>query len=302
MIRVIAILFASLVLSFVISYSLAKYIFNPSVNKEKTQAYVLPTLFPTIGAQTSVSPTKIITSLKDIIPSKSPAAKSKPTPTTFLTPPASPTPTRGVSSLVKLMPLGDSITDGAVVYGGYRTPLWKMLMADGDKIDFVGSATSGSSDLGDWNHEGHIGWETGQLAPHVSAWITAAQPDIVLIHTGTNDLDHGNSPEVMTQRLSALLGNIFVAKPDTYVIVSTIVVAPKADGTAWAKYNAAIPGVVASYRSQGRKIVSIDMSNILTPDDILDGLHPNATGYNKMANAWYPVVSTIYREYAGTLH
>ena len=40
---------------------------------------------------------------------------------------------------LKIMPLGDSITDGYDVPGGYRTALWQKLTERGYILDFVGS-------------------------------------------------------------------------------------------------------------------------------------------------------------------
>ena len=56
-------------------------------------------------------------------------------------------------------------------------------------------------------------------------------------------------------------------------------------------YNAAIPGIVARYRSASRAITTVDMSHLLDQaTDYVDELHPNRRGYDKMADAWYPAV------------
>ncbi len=39
---------------------------------------------------------------------------------------------------VRVMPLGDSITDGFNVPGGYRIGLWQRLVGGGYTVDFVG--------------------------------------------------------------------------------------------------------------------------------------------------------------------
>ena len=226
---------------------------------------------------------------------------SMPTPTispmVFITP----TPTRPEiqpvrKTQIRLMPLGDSITDGTILPGGYRTELWKKLMMDGDNIDFVGSISSGSPDLGDSDHQGLIGWTIPQLDGSVGGWIAAYQPDIVLLHIGTNDLDHGATPESMTQSMSKLIGDIFAAKPDTFIIVSTLVPSTHGAGSTWSSFNASIPNIAAQYSSQGRRIIALDMSQVVTGGDLADGIHPNAIGYSKMANMWYPVVTTVYKQ------
>jgi lysophospholipase L1-like esterase len=123
------------------------------------------------------------------------------------------------------------------------------------------------------------------------------QPDIVLIHIGTNDLAQGTSAPVMTQNLIKLVGDVYAGKPDTYVVLSSIIPSPVGNQETWTNFNASIPGIAAIYRGQGKKIVALDMSHALTPDDFVDGMHPNANGNAKMAWIWYPTVATIYREY-----
>jgi hypothetical protein len=44
-----------------------------------------------------------------------------------------------LAEAVRVMPLGDSITDGFNVPGGYRVDLWQKLVAGGRTVDFVGS-------------------------------------------------------------------------------------------------------------------------------------------------------------------
>ncbi len=63
------------------------------------------------------------------------------------------------SPAVRIMPLGDSITYGSPVAGGYRVPLYHMLTNAAYAVDYVGTATgNASADLPEINHEGHGGW------------------------------------------------------------------------------------------------------------------------------------------------
>src|SRR5215472_7541686 len=89
---------------------------------------------------------------------------------------------------VKVMPLGDSITDGFVVPGGYRNGLWQRFTAAGYKVDFVGSLSNGPASLGDHDHEGHSGWRIDQIDANIVGWLNTQQPHTVLLHIGTNDV------------------------------------------------------------------------------------------------------------------
>src|SRR5689334_8226516 len=67
---------------------------------------------------------------------------------------------------VRVMPLGDSITQGGSI-GGYRLDLGTKLRAAGRSIDFVGSLTDGPASMPDRNHEGHPGWTIAQIDANV---------------------------------------------------------------------------------------------------------------------------------------
>src|SRR5437868_15322506 len=77
------------------------------------------------------------------------------------------------SSIITIMPLGDSITYGAGSSdeAGYRTLLWKECMQSGYRIRFVGTRSSGPRSI-DRHHEGHPGWRIDQLSSHVIPWLT----------------------------------------------------------------------------------------------------------------------------------
>src|SRR5262245_16433324 len=89
---------------------------------------------------------------------------------------------------VRVMPLGDSITDGTQVPGGYRIGLWQRLTTGGYRVDFVGTQFNGPSPLGDHDHEGHPGWRIDQIDANIVGWLNSFTPHTVLLHIGTNDV------------------------------------------------------------------------------------------------------------------
>ena len=206
---------------------------------------------------------------------------------------------------VRYMPVGDSITDGYTIPGGYRTLLWQLLVQqEGDRIDFVGSKDSGPAVLGDQDNEGHGGWcidgpcggdVDKVVAPRIQGWITQYKPDVVSVHLGTNDLKKGADGAETARRLDDLVGRIYAADPDVYLIVCQIIPA-RMDAEQHDVYAAAIPAIAARYQAQGRRLAVVDLSHALTvPYDYTDGTHPNQGGYDRMARALYPAVSEAYR-------
>ena len=107
---------------------------------------------------------------------------------------------RAQTAPIRIMPLGDSITDGSSFdspdgTGGYRGPLYNLLTAAGYNVDYIGSQTINSSQLVEQNHEGHSGWRIDQLDSNMAGWLgNLADPDVVLMHIGTNDFGQSVEP------------------------------------------------------------------------------------------------------------
>ncbi|MEE6257206.1 GDSL-type esterase/lipase family protein [Plantactinospora sonchi] len=193
---------------------------------------------------------------------------------------------------IKVMPLGDSITDGFNVPGGYRIDLWQKVVAGGYAVDFVGSGTNGPASLGDRNHEGHSGWRIDQLDANIVSWLNTYQPRTILLHIGTNDISQNRDLPNAPNRLAALIDRINTTAPQTKVFVATLVPLSFADAQV-RSFNAAIPQIVRSRANAGRPVHLVDMYPALTTADLADGVHPNATGYSKMATTWYNALLAV---------
>jgi lysophospholipase L1-like esterase len=201
---------------------------------------------------------------------------------------------QAASTPIKVMPLGDSITDGFTVSGGYRTQLYSRVAADGltSSLDFVGSMSSGPGSLLDREHEGLVGWSIGDLAGSIDGWMTSYTPKVVMLMIGTNDILHSLDMSTAPNRLSSLIDQICAKLPaggKVYVAQIT----PLTDPTYNAlvnQYNAAIPGVVQSKVTQGKPVFLVNMNSVITISDLSDGIHPTQAGYDKMGNAWYAII------------
>jgi lysophospholipase L1-like esterase len=195
---------------------------------------------------------------------------------------------------VKVMPLGDSITDGITVPGAYRTGLWQRFVAGGYKVDFVGSLSGGPAALGDHDHEGHSGWRIDQIDANITGWLQTYQPHTVLLHIGTNDILQNDDVSNAPNRLSGLIDHITAADPGAEVFVAQIIPLANSGQNAQVRtYNAAIPGIVSSKVSAGKHVHLVDMYDALSTSDLADGVHPTATGYDKMAAAWYSALLSV---------
>ncbi|MEV4701820.1 RICIN domain-containing protein [Actinoplanes sp. NPDC049316] len=195
---------------------------------------------------------------------------------------------------VRVMPLGDSITEGTQVPGGYRIGLWQRLAADGYRADFVGSQYNGPASLGDHDHEGHPGWRIDQIDANIGGWLSATSPRTVLLHIGTNDILQNYNVAGAPGRLSTLIDHITAAAPSADVFVATVIPLGNANQEAAARtFNAALPGIVQGKVNAGKRVHLVDMHAALTTGDLIDGIHPTAGGYDKMAAVWYAALRSV---------
>ncbi len=242
----------------------------------------------------------------------------------------------GVDVSVRIMPLGDSITEGLCdttatcnVPGirrptdasdaalcdwslndlnpksvGYRAFLRDKLAAAGVKASFVGSVDVAA----DLAHEGHSGWTIGDLDFCVenANWLEETQPDIILLHIGTNDMGWAHPPDQMLDDLRLLLEHIYAHAPKTHVIVAQVmavtsnlrsfyVTLPELGNDTLAKYNAGIPDVVADFQRAGFNVSLVDMTEVIESDADFDamGLHPTGKATERIADVWLEEVTEI---------
>ncbi len=195
---------------------------------------------------------------------------------------------------VRVMPLGDSITEGTQVPGGSRIGLWQRFTGAGYRVDFVGSQFNGPASLGDHDHQGHPGWRIDQIDANVVGWLRNTNPRTVLLHIGTNDILQNFNVGGAPGRLSALIDRITATAPSADVFVATIIpLANSGQEAAVRTFNAAIPGIVQGKVNAGKRVHLVDMHAALTTADLIDGIHPTATGYDKMATTWYAALRSV---------
>jgi lysophospholipase L1-like esterase len=195
---------------------------------------------------------------------------------------------------VRVMPLGDSITEGTQVPGGYRIGLWQRFATDGYRVDFTGSQFNGPAGLGDHDHEGHPGWRIDQIDANIVTWLRNTNPRTVLLHIGTNDVLQNYNLAGAPGRLSTLVDHITATVPAADVFVATIIpLANQNQESAARAFNATIPGMVAAKVNAGKRVHLVDMHAALTTADLIDGIHPTATGYDKMAATWFAALRSV---------
>ncbi len=220
----------------------------------------------------------------------------------------------GCKKPVRIMPVGDSITAGrssgvdnpsdlldSSLWTSYRRDLWLDLSNAGHYVELVGSQRGGLF-FGDFDprHEGHPGRTDDYVADNIHGWATSAQPDIVLLHIGTNRLD--SSPDDVER----ILNEIDAYSLDTIVVLARIVNRACQTPSCLDKvalttlFNDNVQSMAEARIARGDKLILVDQETgaeliyaIYPAGDMWDELHPFETGYRKMAGVWFAALHPL---------
>jgi lysophospholipase L1-like esterase len=200
---------------------------------------------------------------------------------------------------IRIMPLGDSITYGTNSTGtvSYRRPLYQLLSGAGQNVDFVGSQTDGSPEDFDRNHEGHRGWRADQIRDGITGWLNSTPADVVLLHIGTNDITQNQGATSTASEIGQILDDIDAWQTthnQVWVVLARIINRNDFRSGTTTTLNGLIQALADTRIAGGNRIVVVDMESALSyPGDLSDTLHPNDTGYGKMAAAWYAKLEIV---------
>ena len=205
----------------------------------------------------------------------------------------------------RIMPLGDSITEGAGWDGGgYRAVLREKLVAAGYDVDYVGTATHNPgtlADSGDVQHDGHGGWKVEDIAAEFPSWsMRIDAPNLILLKIGTNNFMQDQAGVMAKTR--SLLDEIKRIQPSAHVIVATLIpMMSDMNGTlgdwdAWVRqHNDLLRSEIAGRVAAGDNVSLVDMYPVVPiPSGYYDVVHPNETGYRAMADAWFTAITNQY--------
>ena len=193
------------------------------------------------------------------------------------------------TAIVKIMPLGDSITESSKGQDSYRFYLWHSLMDQGYQVDFVGSqegvrnGVPANPDF-DMDHEGHTGWRADEVLTHIEAWATATSPAVVLLHIGTNDICQEQTVSSTVGDIRGIIDVLRTVNPRIRILIAQLIDSTECPPAA---LNAQLPALVADKNQAESPIVLVDQYTGFDPATMTyDGTHPNAAGDSHMADRW----------------
>jgi lysophospholipase L1-like esterase len=227
---------------------------------------------------------------------------------------------------IKVMAIGDSITDDCEINGAWRAALQGLLQTNGYPFTFVGRQSSSPAPpaFTKTRHEGYCGAviaAPGVLTSPVHGYAgakvylenivpdalaeAANRPDLVLLLIGANDIGRGRNPyTVATNDMPNLLAIIFSNAPAANVVLAKITTLQNADlpgldyglyATNVAVYNAALQAMVNQHRAQGQNVFLADMFSVVNYNTMFlsEHLHPNAAGLQAVAKEFLSRIQAL---------
>ena len=197
---------------------------------------------------------------------------------------------------IKIMPIGDSLTQSNEP--GYRVYLYHLLQQLKIPFDFVGVKhdKEGEQEY-DTDHSGFSGYTIGpgpSLLDEYDEW----QQGNILYHLDKGHCILSSNPDVAgAERLDNLIYHIYRILPETSVLVSNIT--PLRENEHFADlYNNQVENIILKYQKQGHICCLVDMRNGINWDLEIDlgpdNLHPTASGYQKIADNFCKVLTSIF--------
>jgi lysophospholipase L1-like esterase len=217
--------------------------------------------------------------------------------------------------MVKVMPLGDSIT----AMFGYKEALWKLIRGAGlNGTDFVGNAPYGYLDdpNSDPDNNGYGGYvvrnllrPAGDRLPvngylsderDLEVWLRGQTPDLVLMHFGTNDAWGGANADDVLAAYSKILVSLRQKNPRVVFVVAQLIPMALADclycDGVVRNLNAAIPGWANRNSTVESPILVVDQHTGFDARALTrDGVHPNPAGAQQMADRFFRVIRSYLK-------
>jgi lysophospholipase L1-like esterase len=208
---------------------------------------------------------------------------------------------------VKIMPLGDSITEAEAGRQTYRYYLWHLIQGAEYSVDFVGSkhgaheGDPANTDF-DMDHEGYWGLRTDQVLRRLSEGAAAAaSPDMALIHLGHNDLCQGQDVDGTVAEIGAVIDVLRAANPSVAVVLAENIPSTFPCHALMPAFVEELPALATAKSTPQSPVVLVDQRTGFDPATMTyDGEHPNEVGSSLMADRWFDALKPLLDQRAAT--
>ena len=198
---------------------------------------------------------------------------------------------------------GDPDTNPGSAYNGYRDDLYFLLTDNGWQFDFVGTQADGDSTVFDVDHEGYSGWSAYQIKEIIIDLLDINQPDIVLLHIGTNDISQGDVVQNIRDEIEGILDKINSYNPEIIVLICKLI--PRLenednDQIRTEELNVLIEQLYLKKKQQeDYDIYFVDQYSPFLENEnwrteyLYDDIHPNNAGFYLMALTYFEALQKV---------
>ncbi|GAB3783795.1 GDSL-type esterase/lipase family protein [Nocardioides ungokensis] len=196
---------------------------------------------------------------------------------------------------VRILLVGDSVTQGSSGDWTWRYRLWQHLVSSGVRVDLVGpyedlfdnvTSTQGSDayldPVFDRDHAARWGMAFGDESPPVGDLVRRYHPDVVVEMLGVNDLGWRHAPPAAVDELARrFVADARAGDPGVDVVLGEV-------AQTWVpgapEYDASLPALAADLTTGASRVVAAAPAAPLVQGvDTYDAAHPTATGEVKLA-------------------
>ena len=211
------------------------------------------------------------------------------------------------SSPVRIMALGDSITEADTNHAGYRFWLHQQLLSAGYSFDMVGTR-NGNHIQGhhnsqgnpkypwfDRDHQSRWGAKLSEWQASIGQW-APLKPDVILIHIGHNDIRGGTSPQQMINELDAFINELRTrVNPNIKILLAQPVKNISLGHVAeMDQYRALLPGLAQAKNTAQSPVRVVDQYTGFEPaQHTYDQVHPNESGEKLVAGKFFTAIQSL---------
>ena len=217
---------------------------------------------------------------------------------------AEPTTNRTAQRIYRIMPVGDSITEGGLNFVSYRYPLWDKLFAAGYLIEYVGSRTN-QSRIGRLYHEGYSGKTAEFLAKTAARSFQKHPADIVLLHAGHNHSAEQQPVDRIVAANASLIESFRAVNPQVIVLLAQVIPSGKLPKYAYIpQLNQELGKLAERLSTAQQPVILVNQAGGFDwhTDTIDDKVHPNARGAEKMAACWFEALTRVMEKPKQSFH
>ena len=197
--------------------------------------------------------------------------------------------------IYRIMPVGDSITEGGKSFSCYRPVLLKKLTDAGYQVEYVGSRQS-DSPAGKLRHEGYGGKNAEFLATVVGKNFQQHTADIVLMHCGHNHFAEEKPVPKIVAATETLIGSFRETNPRVTVLLAQVIPSGKLPKYSYIPaLNEALAELAKRLHKPEQPVILVNQAEGFDwkTDTVDDKVHPNERGAEKMAAGWFAALKPI---------